>query len=314
MVSTLAIPVVSESKVKNMDEEKRYRLYIRDVYKAYGSRLILDNVDLAVSPGELCSVVGPSGCGKSTLLRIILGQEQQDSGVVLVDGDPVNAPDSTRGIVFQKYALFPNLTVLDNVLLGKKLSASFGEWRLRKNDFKDEAILLLKEMRLEGDLYKYPAMLSGGMQQRVAIAQALIMKPKILMMDEPFGALDPGTRENMQILLLSLWEKYKMTIFFVTHDLEEAVYLGTRILVMSQYYSDARSNNPQAQIGSKIVGDYLLAREAQSTLIKVSSQFSELIHEIRSVGFEPGCRQNVRDFNLKHKDSWRTLTKEELGT
>jgi NitT/TauT family transport system ATP-binding protein len=296
-----------------MTGENKYRLHIKDVYKSYGPRLILDNIDLSVTSGELCSVVGPSGCGKSTLLRIILGQEQPDSGVVLVDGEPISTPDSTRGIVFQKYALFPHLTVLDNVLLGKKLSSSFGQWRLNKNSYKEEAVSLLKEMRLDTDLNKYPSMLSGGMQQRVAIAQALIMKPKILMMDEPFGALDPGTREDMQILLLSLWEKYKMTIFFVTHDLEEAVYLGTRILLISQYYSDARVGKQKNQLGAKIVGDYPLVREAQSTLIKSSAQFSELIREIRQTGFEPSYRKNVNEFNLTHRDSWRTLTEEELG-
>jgi len=298
-----------------MDEEKKkHILYIKDLYKSYGSRLVLDNLDLSVSPGELCSVVGPSGCGKSTLLRIILGQEQQDDGVVLVDGEPIRSPVSTRGIVFQKYTLFPNLSVLDNVLLGKRLSSSFKEWRARKNEYRDEAVLLLKEMRLDGDLQKYPAMLSVGMQQRVAIAQALTMRPKILLMDEPFGALDPGTREDTQILLLSLWEEYKMTIFFVTHDLEEVVFLGIRILLISQFYTDARSTNPHAKRGSKIVADYPLVREAQSTLIKATSQFSELIREIRHVGFEPGHLQNIREFNLKHHDSWRTLTKEEIGS
>jgi NitT/TauT family transport system ATP-binding protein len=138
------------------------------------------------------------------------------------------------------------------------------------------------------------------------------MKPRILMMDEPFGALDPGTREDMQVLLLKLWEKYKMTIFFVTHDLEEAVYLGTRILLISQYYSDARSKNPQSIRGSKIVADYPLLREANSTLIKASSQFAEIIRQIRHAGFDPAYLQSIQEFNLTHKDSWRTLVEEEV--
>ena len=149
------------------------------------------------------------------------------------------------------------------------------------------------------------------MQQRVAIAQALIMKPKILMMDEPFGALDPDTREDMQLFLLELWEQEKMTIFFITHDLEEAVFVGSRILVLSQYYTDQRTFNGDTNRGSKIVSDYALSGGINSTRVKRSKEFKDLIVQIREEGFSPEYLQHAKDFNLKHPDSFQTLTSEE---
>lgn len=149
------------------------------------------------------------------------------------------------------------------------------------------------------------------MQQRVAIAQSLIMKPRILLMDEPFGALDPDTREEMQVFLLELWDESRMTVFFVTHDLEEAAYLGTRILVLSQYYTDDRGNGTGVRRGAKIVADYQLPRIAASTQAKRDSSFVELIENIRREGFSPDYLQHVREFNLRHPDSFQTLTPEE---
>jgi len=208
-------------------------LHVENGYQQYGARTVLDNIDLSVAKGELCTVVGPSGCGKSTLLRIVVGQEAATAGVVYIEGTPVGHPDATRGIVYQKYSLFPHLTVLDNVLLGKVLGSSiFGRGRARR-EHRDEAMRLLERARIAEHWKKYPHELSGGMQQRVAIAQALIMKPRILLMDEPFGALDHQTRELMQELLEGIWEAERKTVLFVTHDLEEAVYLGTRVIVLS---------------------------------------------------------------------------------
>jgi NitT/TauT family transport system ATP-binding protein len=149
------------------------------------------------------------------------------------------------------------------------------------------------------------------MQQRVAIAQALIMRPKILLMDEPFGALDPGTRERMQLFVLELWEEFDMTLFFVTHDLEEAVFLGTRIVVLSQYYTDDRDVTDGAR-GARIVADYALARKAASTTVKARAEFGELIQQIRHEGFDPEYRGHVSRFNLKHPDSFQTLRPEEF--
>ena len=171
----------------------------------------------------------------------------------------------------------------------------------------------LEQMRLAEHKNKYPHELSGGMQQRVAIAQALIMKPKILLMDEPFGALDPGTREDMQLLLLELWEEFQMTIFFVTHDLEEAVFLGTRIVALSQYYTDERGETYENR-GAKIAADHRLPHKVASTIIKESAEFGHLIQQLRREAFDPEYRQHATQFNLLHPDSWQTLTAEEAGS
>ena len=296
--------------MKNIEDLKNHRLlFVADTFKAYGDKMVLRDIDLAVAEKELCTVVGPSGCGKSTLLRLVLGQERPTRGTILVDGKPVGFPGPDRGIVYQKYSLFPHLSVLENVMLGKRLSAGFfGRFRHRK-EFRDEATYFLEKVKLAEHGGKYPHELSGGMQQRVALAQTLIMKSKILLMDEPFGALDPGTREDMQIFLLKLWEEFEMTIFFVTHDLEEAVFLGTRIFVLSQYYSDINGNTvPNG--GSRIVADYPLPRRAFSTAVKQTSEFTSLIDQIRQEGFNPLHRQRVTAFNLRHPDSFQTLIEE----
>lgn len=284
-------------------------LQIVDVYKAYGDKVILDNVDLNVRAGELCTLVGPSGSGKSTLLRLVLGQEFPTEGRLLLDDNPLGFPDHHRGIVFQRYSLYPHLTVLENVMLGLKLKAGMLDgWRSRAK-FAKAAQHYLERVRLGAHGDKYPHELSGGMQQRVAIAQSLITKPRILLMDEPFGALDPDTREEMQVFLLELWDEVRMTVFFVTHDLEEAVYLGTRILVLSQYYMDDRGD--QVRRGARIVADYQLPRVAASTEVKKSPEFSELIHRVRQEGFSPDYLQHVHEFNLHHPDAYQTLTEEE---
>jgi len=282
-------------------------LYLEDIRKCYGAKTILKDIDLAVKAGELCTLVGPSGCGKSTLLRLILGQERLTSGTLLIDGKPAGPPDTDRGIVYQRYSLFPHLTVLDNVMLGLNLLSGFMERHRRRKEFQREAMHFLDRVHLAGHVHKYPHELSGGMQQRVAIAQALIMKPKILLMDEPFGALDPGTREHMQVFLLEMWEDLKMTVFFVTHDLEEAVFLGTRILVLSQYYSDGEPVAGNPRHGARIVSDYPLAFRASSTSVKESADFGALIQKIRRDGFDPEYLQHVTEFDLHHADSFLTL-------
>lgn len=289
-------------------------LHIQDVYKAYGENLILDNIDLSVQAGEFCTVVGPSGCGKSTMLRLILGQEAPTSGTILIDNEPAKFADENRGIVYQKYSLFPNMTVIDNVLLGKKLGKNKKLWRTNQQEIIDEAVHFLESVKLAEHANKYPHELSGGMQQRVAVMQALIMKPKILLMDEPFGALDPGTRESIQLFLLERWQEHKMTIFFVTHDLEEAVFLGSRLLVFSRYYMDDRGNDVTR--GAKIVGDYCIKHMdnvQESITEKTTAEFGQLIEQIRHQGFDPENLQHVSEFDLTHKHSFRTLTAEELS-
>jgi NitT/TauT family transport system ATP-binding protein len=292
-----------------MGERERNYLYLENVYKSYGPKMVLDDIDLSVSGREFCTVVGPSGCGKSTLLRLILGQEFPTSGKIHFHGEPLGFSDTRRGIVYQRYSLFPHLNVLENVMLGKVLGLGFFRPRSKLKAFREEAMEFLARCGMEGHTEKYPHQLSGGMRQRVAIAQALIMRPGILLMDEPFGALDPGTRESMQLFILEIWEKSAMTVFFVTHDLEEAVFLGTRIMVLSQYYYDGRgADSPR---GARIVGDYKLKDVAPSTNYKASTDFGQLIARIRQEGFSPEYRRHVTEFNLTHPDSFQTLTEIE---
>ncbi len=292
-----------------MEKNGQPLLYLENVYKSYGDRVILDDIDFAVREGEFCTVVGPSGCGKSTLLRLILGQEIQTEGTIRFMGEPIGYSDTTRGIVYQKYSLFPHLTVLENIMLGKKLALGLFKPESRLREIREEADEYLRRTGLQGDGDKYPHELSGGMQQRVAIAQALIMKPRILLMDEPFGALDPGTRESMQIFILEIWEESDMTIFFVTHDLEEAAFLGTRIIVLSQFYTDGRGNSVKR--GARIVADYKLKERASSTRYKETGDFGRLIGTLRRDGFDPEYLQHAEDFNLKHPDSFQTLEESE---
>jgi NitT/TauT family transport system ATP-binding protein len=182
--------------------------------------------------GEFVGILGPSGCGKSTLLRLIAGLRPHfppTSGAAKVLGKPIEGPGSDRGMVFQDYTSFDNRTVLDNVAFGLECSAMPAKQR------KELALEWIKRVGLDvtRDAGKYPNQLSGGMRQRVAIARTLILKPKIILMDEPFGALDPVTRLNMQDLLIGLWRDLEATVFFITHSVEEAVFLGDRIYIFS---------------------------------------------------------------------------------
>ena len=189
-------------------------------------------VEDLVKKGELVCVLGPSGCGKSTILRLIAGLEPQHpptAGAVLVLGRPVDGPGPDRGMVFQDYTSFDNRTVLDNVTFGLECQGVPRRERYELGRHWIERVGL----NVGNDQSKYPHQLSGGMRQRVAIARTLILKPRIILMDEPFGALDPMTRMNMQDLLLALWREVEATVFFVTHSIEEAVYLGDRIYIMS---------------------------------------------------------------------------------
>jgi NitT/TauT family transport system ATP-binding protein len=284
-------------------------IHIQDVYKSYGPRskpkLVLDNVDLSIAPGELVTLVGPSGCGKSTLLKLVLGQELPDSGKLLIEANPAGLADKRRGIVFQQYSLYPHLSVIDNVALGKRLSLPLWQRIAERKQIREEAMFQLRNLGLEEAIGKLPHELSGGMRQRVAVAQSLIMSPKIILMDEPFGALDPGSREHTQIFLLELWEKYKMTVIFVTHDLEEAVFLGTRLVILSQYYSDDRDDD--CRRGSRVIQDIALSSRALSTEVKSSPEFNAMIDHVREIGFKPKHRLHVKDFNLSHPNSFRTL-------
>ena len=189
--------------------------------------LALQATDMNVAENDFITILGPSGCGKSTLLRIVAGLDQQTSGEVLLDGKRISGPGADRGMVFQSYTLFPWLNVRDNVCFG------LNERGMARQDQLDVAQAFIRKVGLNGFENHYPKQLSGGMQQRTAIARALANRPRMLLMDEPFGALDHQTRELMQELLLGIWEAERKTVLFVTHDIDEAVFMGGRVLVMS---------------------------------------------------------------------------------
>jgi NitT/TauT family transport system ATP-binding protein len=231
-------------------------LRFEHVWKSYGDQVVLENLSLEVAGGEFCTLVGASGCGKSTFLRLLLGAEAPTKGKVLIDGQPLPAePGPDRGIVFQRYSVFPHLTVLDNVVLGLELQAAplTGRlWGAAKRAALATATEMLDAVGLTGASAKYPAQLSGGMQQRLAIAQSLVMRPGVLLLDEPFGALDPGIRADMQALVRRLWQERRFTVFMVTHDIAEAFSLGTRVLVFDKTRWDPQE--PQA-FGARITYD-----------------------------------------------------------
>jgi NitT/TauT family transport system ATP-binding protein len=203
------------------------------------TRRVLSGINLEIETGEFVSIVGQTGCGKSTLLRLILGEQKPTRGHVFVNSRERSQPDRSCGYVPQKYSLFFDKTVIDNVTFGPDVT-EFGAFpfvhpnrRKRLDQFRSDALRILKRVGLsESDARKYPHQLSGGMQQRVAIAQALIMKPPILLMDEAFSALDPNTRREMQRLIKNTWHETGTTIIFVTHNTHEAVCLGTRVIAL----------------------------------------------------------------------------------
>ncbi|MDY7561695.1 ABC transporter ATP-binding protein [Pseudomonas sp. 10B1] len=218
---------------------------VKNVWQEYDKQPVLERLNLSVDEGEFCTLVGASGCGKSTFLRLLLGQEVPSRGHILLDGKPlVGEPNASRGVVFQRYSVFPHLSVLNNVALGLELPRSALLGRLfgkAKRQARDQAAQLLNKVGLGHSLDKYPTQLSGGMQQRLAIAQALIMQPRVLLLDEPFGALDPGIRKDMHGLLLELWRETQLTVFMVTHDLSEGFSLGTRLLVFDKVRHDPQA-------------------------------------------------------------------------
>ncbi|HET7210880.1 MAG TPA: ABC transporter ATP-binding protein [Methyloceanibacter sp.] len=196
------------------------KVAIDGVSKVFGSTKALERIDLEIADNDFLCILGPSGCGKSTLLRIVAGLEVPSTGKALLDGQPVERPGPDRGMVFQSYTLFPWLTVRENILFGTRSTPA-------KTDS------LMVKVGLKGFENHYPKQLSGGMQQRTALARALANDPKILLIDETFGALDNQTRALMQELLLGIWEADRKTVLFVTHDIDEAIFMASRVAVMS---------------------------------------------------------------------------------
>jgi NitT/TauT family transport system ATP-binding protein len=245
---------------------------VNNVWQQYDDQVVLEGLNLSIAEGEFCTLVGASGCGKSTFLRLLLGQEVPSKGTILLDSQPLaKEPDASRGVVFQRYSVFPHLSVLDNVALGLELPRSALLGRLfgkAKREARDQASALLHKVGLGHALDKYPTQLSGGMQQRLAIAQALIMKPRVLLLDEPFGALDPGIRKDMHALLLELWRETKLTVFMVTHDLSEGFNLGTRLLVFDKVRIDRHA--PGAY-GARITYDIPLNSDRRAARAAIES-------------------------------------------
>ena len=272
-------------------ETKKYKIAIQNVSRTFlspqGERIeALKDINLEVedafSPsgrdiGEFRVLLGPSGCGKSTLLRMIAGLDRPDSGEILVHDQPVQGPGKDRGMVFQKYTSFPWLTVEENVAYGLKING------VAEAERKQTVEHLLKAVGLTEFAGVYPETLSGGMQQRVAIARTLALRPSVILMDEPFGALDAQTRSEMQQLLLQIWDETACTILFVTHDVEEAVYLADRIFIMSSH-------------PGTIVEDVQVPFDRPRDLgLKEKSEFHDLQHYVLgSLKRAPGIGGHVR--------------------
>ena len=237
-------------------------LSLRNVWVEYGDKVVLERVNLAIEDSAFISVIGPSGAGKSSLLRLVLGQTAPTRGTVLLDDarlKPECGPD--RGVVFQRYSVFSHLTALQNTMFGLECAEAPLTARLfgsRRRAAREKALEMLEAVGLEDSLDLYPAQLSGGMQQRLAIAQALIKRPRILLLDEPFGALDPGIRADMHALITRLWREYALTILMVTHDIQEAFALGTRVLTLDKPRIDPHA--PE-RFGATVVYDIPLTRK-----------------------------------------------------
>lgn len=289
-------------------------LECRGVHHWFGPNRVLGDVCLKVERGQFLSLVGPSGCGKSTLLRAIVGTHLPRRGQILLfrnespeTGIPVTGPGRDRGIVYQHYSLFPFLTARDNVALGIMLDSTtipfrvfhWVRWRRVRQEHREQAGTLLERLKLGHAMHLYPHEMSGGMRQRVALAQALIMKPEIILLDEPFGALDEATREDLQRMLLELYSENLRarqqgltpphTLIIVTHELNEAIYVGDRVVGLTQYW-DWKKAGFESFPGATIAYDKRSpVFEPQDT--RQFEAFAEQREEIRKLVFDPEILQ-----------------------
>lgn len=306
-------------------------LEARGVHRWFGPNLVIHDLDLRIARGQIVSLVGPSGCGKSTLLNMIVGMLQPSRGALLIEEGgvqrPVQKPGRDRGIVYQQYSLYPFLTAQQNVALGPKLAESSmpgrvlgtltGSWRQRRKRHLAEAAALLDKVGLGAAVDKYPHQLSGGMRQRVAIAQALIMRPEVLLLDEPFGALDEATREELQNMLLELYQENTAavaagapppnTIIIVTHELNEAIFVGDRLVGLSQYW-DWKGEGLEASPGATVTYDKAMPVFHPGDE-QVYEEFRRRREEIRSVVFEPETPGDRRT----HVTFWDQVAAGEAG-
>jgi NitT/TauT family transport system ATP-binding protein len=255
-------------------------IQVKNVWKQYNDTIVLENVNVNVEEGEFVTLVGTSGCGKSTFLNMLLGTVQPSRGEILLDGKPIpGEPGPDRGIVFQQYSVFPHMTVLENVMAARGFQRQgftgylFGKAR---TEAKTAATKILDQVGLTHALKKYPHELSGGMKQRLAIAQALLGRPRILLLDEPFGALDPGIRADMHELVLNLWREHKLTVFMVTHDLKEGFYLGTRLWVFDKLRHDPHAPN---RFGAGITYDLKVGEKSHSIYQKIDDELRPVPEE-----------------------------------
>lgn len=256
-------------------------IQVNNVWKTYGENVVLEGLNVSVQKGEFVTLVGTSGCGKSTFLNMLLGTVQPSKGEILLDGMPIpDEPGADRGIVFQQYSVFPHMTVLENVIASKGFQKRgltgflFGKSRRQAVE---EAKDILDQVGLSHALDKYPHELSGGMRQRLAIAQALLGKPRILLLDEPFGALDPGIRADMHALVLKLWREHGLTIFMVTHDLKEGFYLGTRLWVFDKLRHDQQA--PQ-RYGAGITYDLSVGQVGHSLYREIDDELRPIQEQV----------------------------------
>ena len=250
---------------------------IKNLWMEYGDQIVLERINLEVPEHSFCSIVGASGCGKTTFLRLLLSQEKPTRGSIRIAGESLaSEPGPDRGVVFQRYSVFPHLTVTENVALGLELARSRFIGRLfgvQRRQALEEAAVWVEAVGLAASRDKYPAALSGGMQQRLAIAQALVTRPRVLLLDEPFGALDVGTKAQMHELIIELWRQSQMTVFMVTHDIHEGFRLGTRVLVFDKWRHDLQA--PQA-FGATVTYDLSLdpLKHGQSTRLPATAHHS----------------------------------------
>jgi NitT/TauT family transport system ATP-binding protein len=293
-----------------MSAKDTLALESRAVHHWFGEKRVLADVNLKMIRGQFLSLVGPSGCGKSTLLRAIVGTHLPRQGQILLfpfgqdsAGEAIRGPGRDRGIVYQRYSLFPFLTALENVAIGLSLDQTsfpfrlfcYPKWRKLRKQHRQEAAEFLAKVKLDDAMDLYPYEMSGGMCQRVAIAQALIMKPEIILLDEPFGALDEATREDLQGMLIALYrenqearkrgEKPPYTLMIVTHELNEAIYVGDRVVGLSQYW-DWKCEGHERFPGASIVYD----KPAPVFELKSARDFEVFAgqrEEIRRTVFEP---------------------------
>jgi len=293
-------------------------LEITGVTHGFGPKRVLNNINFGIKAGQITAIVGPSGCGKSTLFRAILRTHPPHEGTICVDGKEMNGPSEKIGIVYQHYSLYDFLTIGENVMFGLKLDQTsipdrifkYFSWRKLRNKHRAKAAEMLEVVGLPNTMSSYPSELSGGMRQRVAIAQALVMRPSILLLDEPFGALDAVTRMSLQRLLLRFYqenleakkrgERPPHTVIIVTHELDEAIYVSDRILGLSQYYEGAD--------GSKIVYDKpspVFRPDEPADTDSFMEQKTEITHTVMDADYCQSYQECLTDWSKRASEEGR---------